>query len=100
MSDPVVPAKSILWLAPVTATGTLLNCTFSSMRLLVVGGDEVVLLLVAIPIGVLVKILSIKVTDPTEREVMSIPRLQLMKFIPVNVQPQSNCIKMAAFATL
>jgi hypothetical protein len=74
--DPVVPSTSVVDEAPETATRTLLNCTFSMMRLFAVGGVEVELLFVAIPTppaGVFVNTLSMMVKDPTESEVISMP---------------------------
>jgi len=76
VTDPVVPSTSVIDEAPETATRTLLNCTFSMMRLFAVGGVEVELLLVAIPTpprGVFVNTLSMTVKDPAESEVISMP---------------------------
>lgn len=84
--DPVVPA-SMVPAGPLTATGTLFSPMFSMTRLPDVAGLEPVAQAVRMATGVLVKVLSISVTEPTFKALeppaeMSIPTPQLLMDSP------------------
>ena len=80
-----------------TVGATLVKTTFSMIRLPAVGGRELVLLAVAIPIGVLLMDESINVMEPTvclpvagSMLDMLRPVPQLLIVIDLYVQPQSQ----------
>ena len=91
---PEVPAREVE-VGPLTATGTLVKMTFSRARLPPEFGEEVLFRADAIPIGVLLNVLSMTTTEPTSCALdppfdMSIPTLQLLIESPMYVQLQSQ----------